>query len=169
MYKRQIFDSIRAGKIFVVTGDLIDELWFLVESESNVAGIGDTLEVVAGRDVSLSVRVRDPQSMNFNNDNPTLQRIDVIKGDISTETVPLDTNENLSTKVLLRAERQDLAPSDEYLSLTYTIEDVQSSFYLRLRGTNTGELEPTEDPDREDPWSDLWFYSNPIFVSVVKP
>ena len=98
-----------------------------------------------------------------------MHRIDVIKGDISTETVPLETNENLSTKVLLRAERQDLAPSDEYLSLTYTIEDVQSSFYLRLRGTNTGELEPTEDPDREDPWSDLWFYSNPIFVSVVKP
>jgi len=35
-------------------------------------------------------------------------------------------------------------------------------------GTNTAELEPSEDSDREDPWSDLWFYSNPIFVSVVK-
>ena len=157
MYKRQ-----------VVTGDLIDELWFLVESETNVAGLGDTLNVLAGSDVRVTVRVRDPQSMNFNNDNPTLQRIDIIKGDVSAETVPFDTNENPSTKVVLRAERSDLALSGDYLSLTYTVENVESPFYLRLRGTNTRELEPTEDPDREDPWSDLWFYSNPIFVSVVK-
>ena len=163
-----IFDAIRAGKIFVVTGDLIDELWFLVESETNVAGLGDTLNVLAGSDVRVTVRVRDPQSMNFNNDNPTLQRIDIIKGDVSAETVPFDTNENPSTKVVLRAERSDLALSGDYLSLTYTVENVESPFYLRLRGTNTRELEPTEDPDREDPWSDLWFYSNPIFVSVVK-
>ena len=164
-----IFNSIRAGKIFVVTGDLIDELWFLVESESRVAGIGDTLEIPAGSDVSVTVRARDPQSMNFNNDNPTLQRIDVIKGDVSAVAVPLDTNENPTTKVVLRAYRSDLSRTDDYLSLTYKIENVQSSFYLRLRGTNTEELEPTEDLDREDPWSDLWFYSNPIFVSVAEP
>ena len=70
-----IFDAIGAGKIFVVAGDLIDELWFLAESESNVAGIGDTLQVLAGSDVRVTVRVGDPQSINFNNDNPTLKRL----------------------------------------------------------------------------------------------
>ena len=31
---------------------------------------------------------------------------------------------------------------------------------------NVNELEPAEDPADEDPWSDLWFYSNPIFVQL---
>ncbi len=29
------------------------------------------------------------------------------------------------------------------------------------------EINPAEDPQNEDPWQDLWFYSNPIFVKVV--
>jgi hypothetical protein len=29
-------------------------------------------------------------------------------------------------------------------------------------GTNTEELEPALDPRGEDPWTDLWFYSNPV-------
>ena len=40
------------------------------------------------------------------------------------------------------------------------------SLYLRVRGTNTTELEPEEDTRGEDPWTDLWCYSNPIFVEV---
>lgn len=32
--------------------------------------------------------------------------------------------------------------------------------------TNGSEPEPTPDPRGEDPWSDLWFYSNPIFLDV---
>jgi hypothetical protein len=43
----------------------------------------------------------------------------------------------------------------------------ERSGYLRLRGTNGEELEPTSDGIGEDPWSDLWFYSNPIFVRVA--
>jgi hypothetical protein len=37
---------------------------------------------------------------------------------------------------------------------------------LRLRGTNTAQGEPEADAKDENPWTDLWFYSNPIFVSV---
>ena len=35
-----------------------------------------------------------------------------------------------------------------------------------MRGTNGSELEPEPDPRGEDPWSDLWFYSNPIFLDA---
>ena len=38
--------------------------------------------------------------------------------------------------------------------------------YLRVRGTSTEEREPTPDPEGEDPWSDLWFYANPIFIDT---
>jgi len=37
---------------------------------------------------------------------------------------------------------------------------------LRVRGTGGSEPEPEPDPRGEDPWTDLWFYSNPIFVHV---
>ena len=48
----------------------------------------------------------------------------------------------------------------------YRIENVTANAYLRVRGTNGKELEPKPDPLGEDPWSDLWFYSNPIFISI---
>ena len=40
--------------------------------------------------------------------------------------------------------------------------------YIRLRGTNTNELEPAADPLGENPWDDLWFYTNPVFVEMVE-
>jgi hypothetical protein len=46
------------------------------------------------------------------------------------------------------------------------VPKVSKNSYIRFRGTNTQELEPTPDPDGENPWDDLWFYSNPIFVQV---
>ena len=50
--------------------------------------------------------------------------------------------------------------------MTYVLENVEQDGYVRVRGTNTGELEPESDPRGEDPWSDLWFYSNPIFLNI---
>jgi hypothetical protein len=38
------------------------------------------------------------------------------------------------------------------------------SSYMRVRGTNTSELEPTPDPKGENPWADLWFYSNAVSI-----
>ena len=43
---------------------------------------------------------------------------------------------------------------------------VHGPTYFRVRGTNTDELEPEKDQIGEDPWQDLWFYSNPIFVAM---
>jgi hypothetical protein len=45
---------------------------------------------------------------------------------------------------------------------------VSAPIYIRVRGTNTEELEPEVDPPDEDPWPDLWFYSNPIFVETAR-
>jgi hypothetical protein len=35
-----------------------------------------------------------------------------------------------------------------------------------VRGTATDLLEPRPDEQGENPWDDLWFYSNPIFIEV---
>jgi hypothetical protein len=42
--------------------------------------------------------------------------------------------------------------------------NVSRSFFVRVRGTNTSVVSPQLDPPDIDPWSDLWFYGNPIFV-----
>ncbi len=38
--------------------------------------------------------------------------------------------------------------------------------YIRVRGTSTQDTAPRMDTPGEDPWADLWFYSNPIFIEV---
>ena len=46
--------------------------------------------------------------------------------------------------------------------------NVSGPVYIRVRGTNTNEAEPAVDPPDENPWADLWFYSNPVFVEIQK-
>jgi hypothetical protein len=52
----------------------------------------------------------------------------------------------------------------EYV-IRHTLRDVEGDLYARVRGASTNEAEPLPD-DRESPWSDLWFYSNPVFVRI---
>ena len=40
--------------------------------------------------------------------------------------------------------------------------------FVRVRGNNSGAVEALLDEPGEDPWEDLWFYSNPIFVGVAE-
>jgi hypothetical protein len=69
--------------------------------------------------------------------------------------------------VLQRFSGQQIQREGEFLNVTYRLQDVQDPLYIRARGTNSNEVEPTADPAGEDPWDDLWFYSNPVFVSVL--
>jgi hypothetical protein len=75
----------------------------------------------------------------------------------------LDSNE--STRVARRFFATDWRKDKETLVMNYTF-DANAPVYIRVRGTNTSELEPAIDPPDEDPWTDLWFYSNPVFVEV---
>jgi hypothetical protein len=50
--------------------------------------------------------------------------------------------------------------------MTHRITAIDGPVYLRVRGTSTQEPEPAQDEPDEDPWQDLWFYSNPIFVHI---
>jgi hypothetical protein len=49
---------------------------------------------------------------------------------------------------------------------------VDGPFYLRLRGSDGKRLTDGGSPVMDvvgdaDPWSDLWFYANPVFVDVI--
>lgn len=51
-----------------------------------------------------------------------------------------------------------------WLSLSHTFERVDRAMYVRLRGTNRDGSGPGMDVEGVNPWDDLWFYSNPIFI-----
>uniref|UniRef100_UPI000D367333 S-layer protein n=1 Tax=unclassified Variovorax TaxID=663243 RepID=UPI000D367333 len=128
----------------------------------------------------------------FANVKPVVDHIDLIVGDVTGPETPgtpgyaRDTNP--STRVLKRFTRSDWKlDADGYFAVSYTVK-AGNNQYFRLRGTNLGTDVPNETaageplPDAQTTgtdnvarfnainarnYSDLWFYSNPVFVKVA--
>ena len=163
-----ILESLRNGRVFVTTGDLISELDVSAakdEDEPGSAQIGGTITLSTPGDIKVRIRARDSHGNNHNGDSPEVARIDLIVGEVTgpSEDRTLDTN--ASTTVVKRFYASDWQRDGELLEMSHTVS-VSGPIYIRVRGTNTDELEPDVDPPDEDPWPDLWFYSNPVFVEM---
>ncbi len=161
-----ILDGIRSGRVFVTTGDLVSEVYVTVTAGSENASIGGELEAHRGEAVTVSIRVLDPTGTNSHGDNPSVARVDVIVGDVGGILADPTVDTNPTTRVLTGFTSAEWSRDGDYITMSVALENVQGNQYVRVRGTNTDQLEPTSDPRGEDPWTDLWFYSNPIFVSV---
>jgi Histidinol phosphatase and related hydrolases of the PHP family len=169
-----IYAQIRAGHMFAVTGDLISELDITAREKrpfgwmnrTDSAVMGQTLAVRSGADVEVTIRFRIPDQPNANGDRPSVRRVDLIMGDVAPEAIDTAAFRNPTTEVVRRFYEGDWKVDGEYAVISYTIQDVDHNVYLRVRGTNTNELEPEPDEKGENPWEDLWFYSNPIFIEV---
>ena len=162
-----ILDSLRSGRIFVSTGDLVSELYVnAATTGGNVADIGGTLRFEPGESIVVMIRLRDPEGQNPHGDNPSVNRVDLIAGDVAGPVSDRSQDTNPSTRVIRRFDESDWTRDGEFISMTERLNDVDGSLYLRVRGTNTAEPEPLEDTRGEDPWTDLWFYSNPIFIEA---
>ena len=161
-----ILDGIRGGRVFVTTGDLISELWIEATSSRGSATLGEELIVRQGESIELTIRFLDPETPNANGENPRVSRVDVITGQIHGVQDNLGLDINPSTSVHGRFGPGLWETDGDFKVIRTTIDTAEHDMYIRIRGTNTTDLEPPTDPDGEDPWSDLWFYSNPIFVGV---
>ena len=163
-----ILAALRAGRVFVTTGDLISELYVTarVAGEADAAEIGGVLEVPSGATVEVTVRWLDPVGPNHHGADPSVARVDVIAGEVTGPVADRTTDTNPTTRVMARYGPSDWGRDSAYRTVTYRLENVTGDRYVRVRGTNGTEDEPLPDPRGEDPWSDLWFYSNPIFVHV---
>jgi hypothetical protein len=160
-----IFDGLKSGRVFVVAGDLISELDVMVSADGRRAGAGETLDVAAGAAVRVEIRFRDPDGTNARGDHPQVARVDLIVGDVERRAGQ-SLDRNPSTRVAARFTAAEWS-SAEGLSRMETTLPATRSFYVRVRGTSTQtELEPAMDPIGENPWTDLWFYSNPVFVNI---
>lgn len=164
-----ILDGLRNGRVFVTTGDLISELDVTVaaaKGERRQAQIGGELTLTGPVDVRVTIRLRDPDTTNHHGDRKTVSRVDLIVGEVTGRATDRTIDRNPSTQVVHRFTAAEWERRGEVITMSYLLRNVNRSSYLRVRGTNTTELEPTPDGRGENPWSDLWFYSNPIFIRV---
>ncbi|MCM3878612.1 MAG: hypothetical protein ND807_00750 [Vicinamibacterales bacterium] len=161
-----VLDGLRSGRIFAVSGDLISLLDIEAASGKQTAGIGGTLTAARGQDVRLTVRFRDPETTNAHGDNPRVARVDVIVGDVGGAVPDRTLDKNPTAHVVSRFTAKDWKRDADIYTFSTTLPRVDRNVYLRLRGTSTQDLEPAMDAPGENPWPDLWFYSNPIFVEI---
>ncbi|WP_026693863.1 phosphoesterase [Peribacillus kribbensis] len=173
---KDVMENLRNGHVFVTTGDLISELDVKAqavgktplhaEAKGNSASIGETLTLPGKKsnDVKVTVRLRDPKAANSHGDKPNVKRVDLIMGEVNGKVEDRSSAINPTTKVVKRFTESDWKQDGEYITISYTLKNVNKDSYIRLRGTNTDQLEPAADPKGENLWNDLWFYSNPIFI-----
>ena len=163
-----ILDGLRSGRIFAVAGDLIDELDVTATAGTRTAGIGETLSGERGQPVTITVRFRDPDGKNARGDNPRVSRVDVIAGDVRGKSDNLSADKNPTTRVIVRATENQWTRDGDFYTFTATLPKLAGNMYLRVRGTNTDDKEPPMDTQGENPWTDLWFYSNPVFIEISR-
>jgi len=171
-----VMEGIRRGRIWVDHGHLVDGLDVRLRTKGTQAGVtlGGTLSVARGRAVELVVRIDLATQPNGSQAVPTLARVDVIAGDVTGPVADRDQFAAPGTRVV---RSYDTSTATSSVTLVYDVGPVDRPMYLRLRGTDGNRTAPgllgtgidPAGPAQDvrgdaDPWQDLWFYTNPIWV-----
>lgn len=127
-----------------------------------------------GTRVTLTADVTLAGGTNWAGFIPQLARVDVIQGDVTGPVADKDTFTAPTAKV---TRSYDIGRTAGTVRVTYDLGRVDRPVYVRLRGsdgnrTAVGARGAEVDPagpaidvvGDADPWRDLWFYSNPVWV-----
>lgn len=188
---RAVLQGMRAGNTWSTMGDLIDHANFVLCQGQACATMGETLRVNPnGPDVEMFVRLRDPEGPNnspytFPNpylyqlgieiplNEPRLDNIDIIRGDITGEIKPTDpeysTNVSNPTTHIFQSVFRDpgegvvaFEEDGEFLVHRQTIPAASftNDMYFRIRGTNIPKGTPFTTTEEGHPLLD--YYSGAI-------
>jgi hypothetical protein len=190
-----LIDGMRSGNTFIVTGDLINGLSFKVGGKM-MGQTCQTEKKDVSIEIKVFDPEGNNSNTYSDYKNPVLDHIDLIAGQVSGLVSPSSADyakdSVLTTRVIARFDAiggskdsnglvsQKWEDSgDGWKTITY-MADVGDKMYFRIRGTNLslntpgeldGEGNPLPDIAEENnaaiAFSDLWFYSNPVFAEFV--
>lgn len=176
-----VMQGLREGRVWVDHGCLIDAIDVAVADQTKSATLGGKLETKRGRKVTLTVSVAPASKPNFAGFIPELARVDVILGKVTGPVTDADTMTAPDTRVITQMPVKDLTLRNGTYTWTQEVETPFDNFYVRLRGTDGKKSQPgflgadidpagpaIDEIGNADPWEDLWFYTNPVFVEVGK-
>jgi hypothetical protein len=174
---RAVMDGLRDGRVWVDHGALIRGIDVRARVRGDRRGgvpLGGALRVRKGTEVELVMDIELATLPNWAQFVPKLARVDVIRGEVTGQVGDPDTFTAPTTAVATSFEVDQAA---KRVSFTYRVGRVDRPLYLRIRGTDGNRSQPgfhgmSVDPSgpaidvvgNGDPWVDLWFYTNPIFV-----
>ena len=174
---KAVMDGLRLGRVWVDHGGLLDGLDVRVRTAGSRSGgtpLGGTLAVRRGTAVELVISIDLAVLPNWAEFVPKLARVDVITGQVTGKPADVDTFTAPTARV---AKSFEVGTGRRTVSFTYGLGRLDKPFYVRVRGTDgnrtaPGYLGSSVDPEGPaidvvgdaDPWKDLWFYTNPIWV-----
>ena len=174
----EVMEGIRAGRVWVDHGRLVKGVEMVVRragSRGPDFPLGSSVAVRRGTRLELSITITLQDQPNWASFLPTLNRVDLIQGSIDVAG-PADRDTFLApdTRVV---RTWDTSGTTGTIELIQDLGAVDAPFYVRARGTDANRSQPgylgaaidPEGPGLDvvgdaDPWLDLWFYTNPIFV-----
>jgi len=171
-----VMQGIRDGRMWVDHGALVKALDVRLVAGGRSETLGGTLTARRGTKVELVVTITAQDVPNWAMFTPKLNRVDLIRGKVDPFHVGDDRDKMVApdTKVV---EQTDVSGRTGTFTVRYDLGRVEEAFYVRLRGTDgnfsqPGYLGADIDPagpkidvvGDADPWVDLWFYTNPIWV-----
>lgn len=173
-----VMTGLRSGRVWVDHGGLLEALDMQVSVNGNSgATLGGVSVARRGSRAKLTVRITPARQPNWACFLPKLAKVDAIVGAVTGPVADRDTFATPETRVVKtwdvsRAEQGEIIT----LELDLGIVD-DRGFYVRLRGSDGKRLAPGLMGDKVDPsgpaidvigaanpWDDLWFYTNPIWV-----
>jgi hypothetical protein len=175
---RAVMAGLRAGRVWVDHGGLISGLDVRVHAarqhRETGAPLGGVLKVKRGTPVVVTIRIDLADTPNWAQFLPVLQRVDVITGQVTGPVADGDTFTAPTARVVQSFE---VSQRTGTVSFRYSLGTAGEPFYVRLRGTDGKRSQPglmgaavdAAGPALDvvgdaDPWEDLWFYANPVFV-----
>lgn len=173
---RAVMDGLRAGRVWVDHGRLIKGLDARVRVTRSFSEtpLGGVLHVKRGTSTELVLDIDLQDVPNWAGFIPVLKRVDVIVGTVTGPVADKDAFTAPDTRVVKSFE---ISKTSGRITLSYPLGRLDKPFYLRVRGTDGNRTQPgllgaSVDPygpqldvvGAADPWGDLWFYTNPIWV-----
>ncbi|WP_029211937.1 PHP domain-containing protein [Arsenicicoccus bolidensis] len=172
-----VMSGLRDGRVWVDHGRLVQDLDVRVRAGGREVGLGGVLTVRRGTQAELVVRIRTQSLPNWAQFVPRLAKVDAVAGFVTGPASDRDTFVAPETQVV-RSWDVSTVGAGQWVELRFgpvTIGD--RGVYVRLRGSDgkrtavglrgaaVDKAGPAIDVvGAANPWDDLWFYTNPIWV-----